>query len=223
MNETHRLAIFGASGHGKVVADIALQTGWEAVVFYDDAWRRKPVLEHWQVHGGMLLLLQELPGLDGIVVAVGNNHARETIGEKLLSVGAQLVTLVHPKAAVSPFALLGQGSVIMPGAVVNAFAKLGDGALVNSGATVDHDCLLDDYVHVAPGAHLSGNVRVGRGSWIGIGSSVRQGVSLGERVMVGAGAVVVADVPDGLTVAGIPARPLGESEKMPGVTTERLG
>ena len=36
------LAILGASGHGKVVADAALSTGlWQEVVFYDDAWPAK--------------------------------------------------------------------------------------------------------------------------------------------------------------------------------------
>lgn len=223
MTKARCLAIFGASGHGKVVADIALQTEWSTVVFYDDAWRRKLELEHWKVRGGMPLLLRELPRFDGVMVAVGNNSVRETTLGRLSSAGARLVTLVHPRAAVSPLASLGQGSVVMPGAVVNAFATLGRGAIVNSGATVDHDCQLAACVHVAPGAHLSGDVRVGRGTWIGIGALVRQGITIGERVMVGAGAVVVADIPDGITVVGIPARPLEEPATMSGVVTGRLG
>ncbi|WP_111414169.1 acetyltransferase [Billgrantia lactosivorans] len=223
MVNSHCLAIFGASGHGKVVADIALQTGWDAVFFYDDAWQSKPRLEHWKVHGGMALLLREVHRFGGVVVAVGNNSIREIALGRVCGAQGRLVTLIHPKAAVSPLARVEVGGVVMPGAVVNAFATIGRGGIVNSGATVDHDCRLGACVHIAPGAHLSGNVVVGRGSWIGVGAVVRQGVTIGERAMIGAGAAVVTDIADDLTVVGVPARPLEDRPAMVEVPTGSLG
>jgi acetyltransferase-like isoleucine patch superfamily enzyme len=77
--------------------------------------------------------------------------------------------------------------------------------IVNTGATIDHDCVLGDGVHVCPGAHLAGEVRVGDETWIGIGASVVQSVCIGSRAVVGAGAVVIGDVPDDVTVVGVPA------------------
>ncbi|PMR75009.1 acetyltransferase [Billgrantia endophytica] len=208
MTNRRRLAILGASGHGKVVADIAIQSGWQEVVFYDDAWPGKARLEYWRVKGTLAMLLHDLPDYDGVVVAIGHNAIRETKLEALASHGARLVTLVHPRATVSPMARLGSGGVVVAGAVINAFAELGMGSIVNTGATVGHDCRLGTCVHVAPGANVSGDVEVGRGTWIGVGASVRQGVAIGEGVMVGAGAAVIGDIADGLVVAGIPARPL---------------
>ena len=65
--------------------------------------------------------------------------------------------------------------------------------------------MLAEGVHVSPGAHLGGCVQIGRASWIGIGASVRELKVIGEQVMVGAGAAVVGNVPDGVTVTGVPA------------------
>ncbi|MFY0990306.1 acetyltransferase [Halomonas sp. C05BenzN] len=221
MSNRGHLAILGASGHGKVVADIAMQSGWREVTFYDDAWPDRTRLEHWSVRGDIEGLLTRLSRFDGVVVAIGNNAVRQAKLERLADADARLATLVHPRATVSPLARLGAGTVVVAGAVVNAFAELGPGSIVNTGATVGHDCRLDACVHVAPGANVAGDVSVGRGSWIGVGAAVRQGVHIGEAVMVGAGAAVVADIADGLTVAGVPARPLSADAASASLTAPR--
>ncbi|RJG09223.1 acetyltransferase [Pseudomonas cavernicola] len=202
----NRLAILGASGHGKVVADTAECCDWLNVEFFDDAW---PVLQGngaWPVVGDTAVLLDRLHEFDGVVVAIGNNRIRHAKLLELQATGVQMVTLVHPAASVSRYAAIGVGSVVFAGAVVNADARIGLGAILNTGCSIDHDCVLGDAVHVSPGARLAGGVQVGELSWIGIGASVRQLIRIGARVMVGAAAAVVADVPDDVTVAGVPAR-----------------
>lgn len=201
-----RLAILGASGHGRVVADAALLSGWSEVIFFDDAWPHTRNNGPWPVEGKTADLLQRRTTFDAALVAIGDNQTRLSRQSELLAGKIMLATVLHPAAVVSPYARVGAGSVIVAGAVVNAFAVLGSGCIVNTGASVDHDCVLGDGVHVSPGAHLGGTVRVGEASWIGIGSAVKEGVSIGARVTVGAGAAVVDDIPDGLTVIGVPAR-----------------
>lgn len=201
-----RLAIYGASGHGKVVADAALTSGWQVVTFFDDAWPKVSAVGPWLVVGGMSELLRDIGEFNGAVVAIGDNTTRLRKHRALVSDGVAPVSVVHAAAVVSCHAEVGAGSVICAGGVVNPFARLGAGCIVNTGASIDHDCELADGVHVSPGAHLGGHVRVGESSWIGIGATVRQQISIGARVMVGAGAVVVSDVADGLTVVGVPAR-----------------
>ena len=63
--------------------------------------------------------------------------------------------------------------------------------IINTSASVDHECMIEDGVHICPGAHLAGKVSVGRGSWVGIGSSVVERVKIGTGAMIGAGAAVV--------------------------------
>lgn len=201
-----RLALFGASGHGKVVADTALEAGWLSVVFFDDAWPQREQNGHWPVVGDMAALLRQQHEFDAVLVAIGNCQVRWQKQQSVREAGIRLATIVHPRAAVSRFARLGEGTVIMAGAVVNADASIGDACIVNTGATVDHDCVLEHGVHISPGAHLSGGVSVGAQGWIGVGAAVRQGIAIGAGVMVGAGAVVVKPLPDGVTVVGNPAR-----------------
>ena len=202
------MALRGASGHGKVVADAALAGDWDEVVFFDDAWPQRQRNGLWPVTGDSAALLARLQEFQGVLVSIGDCAVRWDKHQALQAAGAPLVTVVHPAATVSHYAMLGVGTVVMAGAVVNIDAAVGEAAIINTGATVDHDCRLGAAVHICPGAHLSGNVQVGQGSWVGVGAAVKQGMIIGERVMVGAGAVVVQAVPDDLTVVGNPAAPL---------------
>ncbi|HDS1758574.1 MULTISPECIES: acetyltransferase [unclassified Pseudomonas] len=203
-----RLAILGASGHGKVVADTAELCGWSDISFFDDIWPKRLSTGSWEVVGTGDDLLKRLSEFDGVVVAIGNNKIRERKISELFSHNAALATLIHPSASVSRYADVGVGTVIFAGAVLHAGATVGVGCILNTGCSVDHDCCLANAVHISPGARLAGDVRVGARSWVGIGSSVRQMITLGEDVVVGVGAAVVADVMAGITVIGVPARPL---------------
>ncbi len=199
-----RLAIIGASGHGKVIADIALACGYSDILFYDDRWQ-----EHGEHYGCSVVgsvddaIAAGATEYDAAVVAIGNAQIRDTIQKQLHKVAP---VLIHPSAVVSSTAQIGEGSVVMPNAIVNADTLIGDGVIVNSGAVVEHDCKIGDYSHICPNAALAGGVTVGAHSWVGIGSSVIQLVTIGSKVTVGAGSVVIRDIPDGHTVAGNPAK-----------------
>lgn len=201
------LAILGASGHGKVVADVALESNWSEVVFFDDEWPTKTTCGEWRVVGDSAALMAAFGSYQGVVVAIGNCFARATKHSVLRDLRVPLTSIVHSRAYVSPRAELGVGSVLMAQAAVNIGARIGEACIVNTGATVDHDCELGFAVHIAPGAHLSGNVTVGDRAWIGVGACVRQGTRIGADATVGAGAVVIADVPEAVVVYGVPARP----------------
>lgn len=205
------LAILGASGHGKVVADTAECCGWDAIEFFDDAWPGLAMNGAWQVVGTSADLLKRVQDYQGVLVAIGNNEVRQRKLAELKAVGASLPVLQHPTAVVSRYAAIGPGSVLFASAVVNAYATLGEGCIVNTGGSVDHDCELGNCVHVCPGARLAGMVKVGDLSWIGIGACVRQVLDIGSRVVVGAGAAVVCNISDNMTVAGVPARVLGSA------------
>lgn len=203
---TRSLAILGASGHGKVLADTAMASGWRKIEFYDDAWPGKQANERWQIVGCSGALLDALLHIDSVAVGIGRNDARLDRLRELVSKSVSLATIVHPQASVSRFAEVTPGAVVLAGGVVSVDSRVGLGAIINTGATVDRDCLIGDGAHLCPGSHLASDVTVGEGSFIGIGAVVREGVTIGNNVVVGAGAVVLHDISDGATVKGMPAR-----------------
>jgi acetyltransferase EpsM len=89
---------------------------------------------------------------------------------------------------------------------VNVHTTIGRHVILNTNCCVDHDCVLEDFVHISPHASLAGNVQVGEGTQIGIGASIKQNIRIGKWVMIGAGAVIIRDVPDYSVVVGNPGR-----------------
>lgn len=206
------LAILGASGHGKVIADAALKSGcWQQVVFFDDAYPELQMVGHWAVVGTTEQLIDNALLYDGVIVAIGNNAIRFEKQLLLRQSGCHIATVIHPSAQIGCEVMLGYGTVVLAGAVVNPFARVGSACIINSNAVVEHDCVLGDGVHVSPGGLLAGGVNIGSFSWIGMGSCIRQLICIGENVVIGAGTVVVKDQLESGTVVGNPARYLVKS------------
>lgn len=208
---TKVLAIVGASGHGKVIADIAEQLGF-TITFYDDAYSNKTHIEHWLIHGTCddLISLNHADATFSydVVVAIGNNDIRQQKMQLLQQNGFNLISLIHPSAIVSQYASIALGTVVFAGAVINAFATVGVGCIINTAAVVEHDCIIADFAHICPNVALAGGVSVGSKSWIGIGSQVRQLITIGDNCLIGAGSTVVKNISDNVTAFGSPAVPI---------------
>ena len=207
MSQSDKVFLFGASGHAKVVADIIERAGGAiAFVVDDDPVRRGKRLLGYEVIGGRNELLARRGEAGHAVVAIGANPARRAVAQWLAENGFAFADALHPSAQIGREVRIGAGSVVMAMVAINSGTTIGMHGIINTGASVDHDCVLEDGVHVAPGARLCGGVRVGRGAFVGAGAVVVPGRRIGADAIIAAGAVVLADVPDGLTVAGNPAR-----------------
>lgn len=200
-----KLIIIGASGHGKVVADIALKLQkYEEIVFLDDNENAKECMGI-PVAGKSLDAEQYIDDAD-FIVAIGNAAIRKKVTEQLDKLGAVMSTLVHPMAVIGSNVTIGNGSVVMAGAVINPDSTIGKGCIINTCASVDHDCQVGDYVHVSVGAHVCGTVEIGESTWIGAGVTVKNNVKICGDCMIGAGAAVVKDIEEAGTYVGVPAK-----------------
>lgn len=188
------MILYGASGHGKVIIEILEANGVKVDYVVDDNPEITELLGYE--------VRRNTGKYDEAIISIGSAQVRKMLVESL-DVKTYPIA-IHPSAIVSPRAKLGEGTVVMHGAIVQTCVEAGKHCIINTGASVDHDCKLGDYVHIAPQAILSGAVEVGDGSWIGAGAVVKQCIKIGSNCMIGAGAVVVKDVPDGVTVVGIP-------------------
>jgi sugar O-acyltransferase (sialic acid O-acetyltransferase NeuD family) len=199
------LLIFGAGGHGRVVADAALASGrWLRVLASD----RDPARCSGELLPGVALLpaYAATASAAGVHVAIGNAAARAREVEALPA--GLLATVVHPAATVSPYARIAPGCFVAAQAVVAPCAELGVSVIINHAAVVDHDVAVGDFCHIAPSAVLGGTVRVGKRVLVGSGARVLPGLRIGDDVVIGAGAVVVDHLPDPGIYAGVPARRL---------------
>jgi sugar O-acyltransferase (sialic acid O-acetyltransferase NeuD family) len=197
--------VVGAGGHAKVVADALLQSGV-------DAARIRVSDNLAELQGTHLLGLPvEVPAVRPTMrghwfhVAIGHGPTRRAIHGQLLALGARPLTVVHPRATVSPFATLGQGVFVAANAIVGPAATIEDGVIVNHGAVVDHDCYIAQFAHIAPNATLAGGVHIGTATLVGAGANILPGLHIGADAVVGAGAVVLNNVLAAHTYIGVPA------------------
>jgi sugar O-acyltransferase (sialic acid O-acetyltransferase NeuD family) len=201
----NKLLIIGASGHGKVVADIALKMNkWQEIVFLDDNENLKSSLG-LKVIGKSSDIERHIENYD-MFVAIGNNETRAEIQMKLEKEGASIPVLIHPTASIGEEVELLPGAVVMAGAIINCCSNIGKGCIINTGATIDHDNLIEEYAHISPGAHVAGTVKIGKRTWLGIGSVVSNNVIISEGCKIGAGAVVIKNITEPGTYIGVPAR-----------------
>lgn len=140
------------------------------------------------------------------VTAVGTSEVRRRFVQ--LWPGDQFLTVIGERAWISEEATLGEGTTVAPGALLNRFVQVGRHVLINTGAVLCHDVVIEDFATVGPGCTIGGVSRVGEGAFIGIGATLSDRVSVGRNAVVGAGAVVIDDVAEGVTVVGVPARPI---------------
>lgn len=201
-----RMAILGAGGHGRVVADLAHLAGYTEIIFFDDAQTEMECVGGHRVVGDSSTLAKMAHEFDSAAVAIGDNYRRSEKLDFCACLGLDLPILVHPRACVAESVHIGHGSVIFAGSVIQAGSTIGKGCIINTLSSVDHDCLIEDGVHVSPGVAIAGNVKIGKNTWIGIGSSVSPNLSIGADVVVAAGAVVISPVVSGTVVKGVPAR-----------------
>jgi UDP-perosamine 4-acetyltransferase len=143
-----------------------------------------------------------------LFIAIGDNQKRRDFAEQLGNQGFRFATLISPNTYIAKDTSIGVGSLVMHGVVINPSVSIGRQVIINTRASIDHDCKVEDFVHIAPGVSMAGNVTVGRSTFVGIGSSIIPKIVIGKDVTIGAGAVVIRNIEDNMKVAGVPAKPL---------------
>lgn len=105
--------LYGASGHAKVIIDILTANHITIDALVDD----NPELQ--ELHG--IPVVHSAEGLSPFIVSIGSNNIRKKIAERI---GGLFATAIHPSAIISPYARIGEGSVVMQGAIIQSDERI---------------------------------------------------------------------------------------------------
>jgi sugar O-acyltransferase (sialic acid O-acetyltransferase NeuD family) len=212
MNIQKNIAIFGAGGFGLEVAALIrhiniVNNEWNLLGFFDDAISEGTFVNHYPILGGIdKLNLWDSPL--NLVLALGVPDTKKRVYGKITNKNILFPILIHPSVVLGCEELIsiGEGSIICAGNILTTNIKVGHHVILNLACTIGHESEVGDYSSFMPACNISGEVKIGKKNFWGTGAKVINGKTIGNNVIVGAGAVIVEDIPDDVTVVGVPAK-----------------
>jgi sugar O-acyltransferase (sialic acid O-acetyltransferase NeuD family) len=207
-----KIAIFGAGGFGLEVAMLIEQINggsneWEIIGFFDDGIEKGKIINNYPVLGGIEAVNQWDKKLY-LVYALGHPRIKKAVYEKVNNKNIKYPVLIHPNVIMGKckYVKINEGCIIAAGNIITTNITIGKHVILNLACTVGHETVIGDFSSFMPTCNISGGVQIGEATFWGTGSKVIDGLCVGNNVIVGAGSVIINNVIDNVTVAGVPAK-----------------
>lgn len=194
MSEAKRVFIFGYSGHAYVIIESFIAAGFTIAGYFDyhEAKTNPYQIPYFGFEGSV-----DVPSIvksDFVFPSVGDNTIRAKLVSFFEKYHLKQCVLIDPSAKVSYSTSIGLSTYIGLNSIINAQSQIGKGVIINTAAIIEHECVVQDFSHIAPAAVLCGNVSVGKGTFIGANAVVRNNTSICSDVILGAGSLIVKDI-----------------------------
>jgi len=190
------IIVIGGGGYSKVVISIINKTHKYNIIGYTSLKDEGKVFGTKYLGKDESIIRNKKYRNYNVAIGIGqikNLDLRKKVIKSYLNDGFKFPSIVSPDAIINENVMIRDGSVIMDGVIINSFSDIGKFCIINTGSRIDHDCFIDDYVHIAPGSVLCGEVKIGKGTFIGAGSTIINSVNIGEDSFMRAGSIVIED------------------------------
>lgn len=204
------MIIAGAGGHALEVIDLLIALGKKDITVYGEKFPSNFIRETYPVFSTLDEISIRILADPFFCLGIGNPVNRHKLYSLFTSSGAAFFPLRGASSRISTFAELPKADV-MEFCYISSQTRIGQGSLINAGAQIHHEVKIGEFAVINPAAVLLGGCQIGDFCSIGSNATILPGIKIGNRVTIGAGAVIIRDVPDGLTVVGVPGLPIGES------------
>lgn len=198
-----KLILIGAGGHAKSVADSINKSEYELCGFIDSNKKGTHMgLPIWGTE------LDDIPNYEEYCyfVSIGDVGYRKLWFDRLRERRLSIINIIDSSAIISASAKMGIGNFIGKMAVINADAEIGNNNVINTKALIEHECKVGDHNHLSTNSVINGNVIVGNSVFLGSSSVCNGQLKIGSNAIIGSGSVIIKDVPENVTVVGVPAR-----------------
>lgn len=202
------IIILGAGGHAKEVYStiedinaIRPSKKYNVAGFYDDVTERTDLFD--------IKVYKEIDDIKDrnikAVLGVGTPQTKSLLISKFKGRGFLFETIIHPTTFISPFAKIGEGSVIQSFCLFHPDVRIGNFFSCNDNVQIGHDTVIGDNVHINSNVNISGGAHIGNTTFIGVKATILR-VKVGSDCIIGACSLINKDIPDLSKAMGIPAK-----------------
>jgi sugar O-acyltransferase (sialic acid O-acetyltransferase NeuD family) len=199
------ITIIGAGGHALEVIDLLLRKGFNNLAVYGEEIQSKAISDAFPTYTSLEEIKQKLQTEPHFCLGIGNIAFRYRLFTLFKEAGGIYFPLVGEHTIISPSADLSEIDV-MDKCYIGPQTSIGQGSMINVGAQVHHEVKIGSFSVINPAAVLLGACQIGDFCSIGANATVLPGIKIGNKVTIGAGAVINKDIPDHVTVVGVPGR-----------------
>lgn len=189
-----KIILIGAGGHCKACVDVIETEGKYSIagVLEKQSAPDKTAL-HYPIIGTDEMIVELVAKGYRFLVTVGQIKSalvRKRIFTTLKDLNAVCPVIISPKAHVSKYAKIGDGTIVMHNSVVNAESIIGENCILNTGCIVEHETIIGNHCHVSTNAVVNGNCVIGNEVFIGSGTVISHGNKISNNVVIGGSSYV---------------------------------